>query len=235
MTDTPVLSLPLLQPNQAQKHVTVNEALARLDGLVQLRLTSIGQSIPPAAVEGIAFGVPAGATNEWAGQSGKIAIAMNGGWEFVMPGRGWQAQIMDSGNPAIFDGQEWRVGARTLTPGGGSMAIRSAEVDVSLSAGTTVTTPVMFPARAIIFGITGLVTSTIAGTATAWELGVTGDTGRFGTGLGLAQNSWVNGPSTQTVSWTPLPLEISATGGTFTAGTIRLVAHFAELSIPDWV
>ena len=34
MTNEPMrLQLPLLQPAQAQKHVTVNEALMRLDGL----------------------------------------------------------------------------------------------------------------------------------------------------------------------------------------------------------
>jgi hypothetical protein len=36
MTETANLALPLVQPAQAQKHVTVNEALARLDGLTQL-------------------------------------------------------------------------------------------------------------------------------------------------------------------------------------------------------
>ena len=35
MTDTANLLLPLLQAAQAQKHVTVNEALLRLDALVQ--------------------------------------------------------------------------------------------------------------------------------------------------------------------------------------------------------
>ena len=34
--NTARLGLPLLQPAQAQKHVTVNEALMRLDGLVNL-------------------------------------------------------------------------------------------------------------------------------------------------------------------------------------------------------
>jgi hypothetical protein len=32
-----------------------------------------------------------------------------------------------------------------------------------------------------------------------------------------------------------MPLIITATGGSFTGGAVRLVAHFAELAIPDWV
>ena len=38
--DTAKLGLPLLAPAQAQKHVTVNEALMRLDGMVDLVLQS---------------------------------------------------------------------------------------------------------------------------------------------------------------------------------------------------
>ena len=38
MNETTQLKLPLLQPAQAQKHVTVNEALALLDQLALLDL-----------------------------------------------------------------------------------------------------------------------------------------------------------------------------------------------------
>ena len=44
------LSLPFIMPAQAQKHVTVNEALVRLDGLAQLRLQSISVTTPPVAI-----------------------------------------------------------------------------------------------------------------------------------------------------------------------------------------
>ncbi|NND41100.1 MAG: DUF2793 domain-containing protein, partial [Silicimonas sp.] len=38
MADTSRLGLPLLDPAQAQKHVTVNEAFLRLDALSQITL-----------------------------------------------------------------------------------------------------------------------------------------------------------------------------------------------------
>ena len=50
MSDTTRLGLPLLQPAQAQKHVTVNEALMRLDGTVNLVLQSTVATSPPGAV-----------------------------------------------------------------------------------------------------------------------------------------------------------------------------------------
>ena len=48
MPDTTArLGLPLLAPSQAQKHVTHNEALLRLDGVTQLVLTEVGTEVPP--------------------------------------------------------------------------------------------------------------------------------------------------------------------------------------------
>ncbi len=235
MTETANLALPLLAPAQAQKHVTVNEALVRLDGITQLRLASVTETTPPAAIEGLAYGVPTGGVNDWAGQDGTVAIASGGGWVFVSPSRGWRALVLDAGALAIFDGAEWRVGAQTMTPNGASVAIKSLEVDVPLTAGASVTTPVLFPARAIAYGVTGRVTSAITGAVSTWDLGITGDLQRYGSGLGLPANSWVNGPGAPQVYWSPTALEITAQGGDFADGTIRLVAHYAELALPDVV
>lgn len=236
MADTANLTLPLVAPAQAQKHVTVNEALVRLDALAQLSLASISTVDPPVSpAEGVAYAIPAGATGDWAGQEGQIAIWSNGGWIFVEPRPGWRAFVQDRGSVAISDGAGWQAGALSLAPGGGGLAFRSASVDVSLTPGSSVTTETVFPARAIAFGVTGRVVAGITGTATAWELGVSGDTGRYGTGLGTGLNASVSGPTAPFVYWSDTPLEITATGGSFEGGTLRLVAHFAELSLPDLV
>ena len=41
------LTLPYLLPNQADKHVTFNESLRRLDTIVQLSVVSAAVSVPP--------------------------------------------------------------------------------------------------------------------------------------------------------------------------------------------
>ncbi|HHN73529.1 MAG TPA: DUF2793 domain-containing protein, partial [Thermopetrobacter sp.] len=46
---SPNLALPLLSAAQAQKHVTVNDALSRLDGLVQLSVKDRNLAAPPAS------------------------------------------------------------------------------------------------------------------------------------------------------------------------------------------
>ena len=98
MSNTPMLSLPLLQAAQAQKHVTVNEALVRIDGLAQLVLQSTNLVTSPGLpVEGDCYAIPSGATSAWAGQDGKIAMFSNGGWLFVQPRAGWRAETGSSG------------------------------------------------------------------------------------------------------------------------------------------
>ncbi len=234
MVDTPNLTLPLLAASQAQKHVTVNEALMRLDSMVQIRLLSKNLATPPAvANEGDCYAVPPFSVNDWSGRDGDIAQFSNGGWIFVTPQKGWQAYVVDTGNLNVFDGTEWRAGAVSVTPSGAGMNIRSLEADEVLGAGPTHTTSLLFPERAIVFGVTGRVTDAITGTLTDWRLGDATSNDRFGNGLGLAQNSWVNGPTAPFVVWADTPLVLTGNGGDFASGTIRLTVFYADLTIPD--
>ena len=106
--ETVRLSLPLLQPAQAQKHVTHNEAIARLDSLVQLVLQETGRTSPPASiVMGTAFGIGASATGAWSGRDGEVAIAISGGWDFVVPEPGWQAWDLSTGRAVHWTGTDW--------------------------------------------------------------------------------------------------------------------------------
>lgn len=109
MSDTsPRLSLPLIAPAQAQKHVTHNEALQRLDVLAQLTLQGINQSAPPSIVEeGQVWALGAGPTDAWAGQPGMLAAWMNGAWLFVAPMDGWRATDLSDGAIKAWTGSAW--------------------------------------------------------------------------------------------------------------------------------
>lgn len=109
MPDTsPALSLPYLLPSQAQKHVTHNEALARLDALVQLAVESRTETAPPAApASGARYLVAEGATGAWAGQALAIAVWTGGLWEFTAPLPGWVAYVRDEALQAVFTGADW--------------------------------------------------------------------------------------------------------------------------------
>ncbi len=235
MTDTNRLSLPLLRASQAQKHVTMNDALMRLDGLTQLVIASRSLPLPPAAVEdGTVHGVPAGAVNAWAGHEGELAIRANGGWVFALPKAGWRAFIIDEGVPAIHDGVAWRGGAATLAPSGAGMSFGVAQTDHVLGAGATSETAVLIPSGAMLFGVTARVTDPITGNLSTWQLGNAGAPDRFGSGLGLGEGSWARGVlSAPMAFYAPSGVLLTATGGSFAGGAVRIAAHYAELGLPS--
>lgn len=105
----PVLGLPYLQPAQAQKHVTVNEALRTLDAVAQLAVADRDRTAPPALpAPGDRHIVAAGATGAWAGQDHRIALwEAPGAWVFLAPGPGWRAWVAAEGAVATFDGAAW--------------------------------------------------------------------------------------------------------------------------------
>lgn len=235
MSNTNQLGLPLLQPAQAQKHVTVNEALGRLDGLVELTLVSRSLSAPPVVVlDGVCYGVPFGAVNEWAGQDGKIAIGTNGGWDFAIPKRGWRAMILDEGAPAIFDGTLWREGMATLSPNNAGLSFHVAEIDHVIAAGPVSTSAVVIPSNSVVIGATARVVTAITGALTSWALGNPGAVGRYGSGIGTAAGSWVRGVLGQpTAFYSPEVMQLDAAGGDFAGGTVRIAVHYMEIALPD--
>ncbi len=61
------LRLPYILPSQAQKHVTHNEALQRLDAIVQLVVKDVVAAPPDNAPEGDCFLLSLDAAGDWAG------------------------------------------------------------------------------------------------------------------------------------------------------------------------
>ena len=76
MPETVSLGLPLLVAEQAQKHVTHNEALRALDAIVQLSVKDRDLAAPPGSpAEGDRYIVAASPTGAWAGHAGDIAVS----------------------------------------------------------------------------------------------------------------------------------------------------------------
>ncbi len=125
MSDTsPILALPFIQPAQAQKHVTHNEALRLLDAVVQLAVLSRSlREPPPLPQEGARYIVAPGGLVEWTGHDGEIALRENGAWAFLAPRPGWRAQDMETGETLVFDGSVWA--------GPGERPLRVAELGVN--------------------------------------------------------------------------------------------------------
>lgn len=109
------LDLPLIKPSQAQKHVTHNEALQVLDGLVQAALDETGATTPPfEPVDGTLFALGASPTDEWSDQGDKLALRAGGGWIFIDPEQGWQAFDKAEGAFKFYDGSIWKTASQNL-------------------------------------------------------------------------------------------------------------------------
>jgi hypothetical protein len=102
------LSLPFIQPSQAQKHVTHNEALRILDVITQLAVLSDDLTAPPALPgEGVRHIIGDGATGDWAGRDGEVALFETGSWRFFVPRAGWRAYVISRETLVVHDGAEW--------------------------------------------------------------------------------------------------------------------------------
>jgi hypothetical protein len=152
---TPRLGLPYVVAAQAQKHIPINESLARLDGLVQLAVESRAVATQPAGpVAGGVWILPAGATGAvWAGQPAGVMMRFEAGaWEALVPAEGVLAWVKDENQMVAHDGVAWAplsASFKNLTaaasPGLANtrMEIREEEATVL---GATTSTAIVIPA-----------------------------------------------------------------------------------------
>ena len=104
------LGLPYLAAGQMQKHVTLNEALTRLDAVVQTAVVSRTEAVQPTAPpDGALYILPDAATGSvWAGRpQGSLMRAEAGGWSAVEPADGLIALVLDAGELVVREGETW--------------------------------------------------------------------------------------------------------------------------------
>lgn len=237
---TPRLSLPYVAAGQAQKHITVNEAFARLDALVQLAAESRAAVVQPASPgDGAIWILPGSATGPaWGGKPANlIARHEAGAWEFLPPTAGHMAWIKDEGQALVFDGAAWTPIAATFkatsaarSPFGAATRFEILEQEVTLS-GAAVATTVVIPNRAIVHGVSTRTSVAVTG-ATSYSCGVAGDVGKFGASLGVARNAGNIGVVGPTAFYADTPVVITAAGGSFTGGKVRVAIHLMRFDGP---
>ncbi|MEO1460699.1 MAG: DUF2793 domain-containing protein [Pseudomonadota bacterium] len=105
---SPNLDMPFIAPAQAQKHVTHNEAISRLDAVSQLVLTAVDADVPPTnPEEGAIYALSAAPSGVWSGSANQLAVWINGGWDYVVPRIGWVAYSASTADQRVWDGSTW--------------------------------------------------------------------------------------------------------------------------------
>jgi hypothetical protein len=231
MTDTPRLALPAIEAAQAQKHVTHNEALALLDALT-LAVESRALSMPPGLPNEGASYIPAqGASGAWNGWDGQLALYSGGGWIRIIPVPGMKAWVRAERLTLTYEDGGWRDGI-ALTAHGGRVTLRAKEEELTLSGAFAETTDTAFiPDRAIVLGVASRTTVSITG-ATSYAVGVNGNATQFGNLLGIAPGSTNNGVIGPMAFYANAKARVTANGGNFTGGKVRLIVYFLEMSVP---
>ena len=205
------LDLPLIQPSQAQKHVTHNEALQVLDGLVQAVLEETGANTPPfEPVTGQLFALGANPGDDWAGQAGRLALRIADAWLFIAPQDGWRAWDKASAQYKVWQGGSWA----EIVPDLANLA------GVGVGTGWDATNRLAVAAEASLFTHAG------AGHQMKVNKGAAGDTASV-----LFQSNWTGHAEMGLAGDTVFSIKVSADGSAWHEA-LRADAAAQSLTIP---
>ncbi len=115
--------LPFLAVAQAQKEITHNEALVRIDALLH-PVVQGELAVPPTLTDadaGKCWLVAAAPTGEWTGKTGQIAVWIGGGWRFCAPAEGMRARLQSQNIDRIRSGGVWITPPAIPNPASGSV------------------------------------------------------------------------------------------------------------------
>lgn len=152
------LNLPYVAAGQLQKHVTVNEALTRLDGLIQAAVVSRTIAAEPGdATDGDLYILPDSRTGAvWSTWSaGDLVRAEFGGWTRVAVQPGMIVIVLDENQLVVRDGVGWS--APTLA-GGAIQRLSLLGLNATADAGNPLTARLnsaLLTARPVAEGGTG--------------------------------------------------------------------------------
>lgn len=221
------LGLPLIAGGQAQKHVTHNESLAILDGLLVAVVASASVTTAPATpADGEAYIAP-GPGVFGSVPAGQIAVYQGGFWNAAPSAFGHRVLVLDEGRERINAGSRGWVPGQIAGALGGAAGLRVRDFDVVTTGGPSVTIAAAIPARAIVLAVSSWVVQTITG-ASSWRVGDDTDPARFGGSIPSAggRNIGVVGPF---ATYAAAPLIVSSQGGaSLTGGRVRLSLAFLE-------
>lgn len=246
MADTTArLGLAYIQAAQAQKHVTHNDALRLLDGIVQASVVNRTTSTPPGSpTEGATYIVAAGGSGVWAGWDGDLALYVDASWYRLEAVAGMRVWDMDADELVVRVGSSWtslavamgfltQASAVDIAVGanGGTTGLGSLDEELTGLSGASVDTTIQIPDRAICLGVSTRTTASITG-ATSYDCGVAGTLSKFGGSLGVSLGSTNKGVIGPEAFYADTPVRLTANGSNFTGGSVSLSIHYLTVGVP---
>lgn len=222
MPQTDRLKLPLISANQSQKEVTHNAALELLDILVHPIVQDIGVNTPPASpILGDCYIVGPTPTGLFTGYSNAIAKAVTGGWRFYTPFKSLSLWVESREMRYVFTGTQWQPEGMFWHSNGSYLRVEELTETKTLT-GSTATSAIQIPDKALVIAVNLRVTQAITGVS-SFGIGVVGDPLRYGNGIGTSLDTTNIGMSYNPITYySPTPLVITPASGSFTAGKVSL-------------
>ncbi|NJL08677.1 MAG: DUF2793 domain-containing protein, partial [Methylacidiphilales bacterium] len=116
------------------------------------------------------------------------------------------------------------------TAHGGALSLHAEEAEVTLL-GFEVISPLVIAGRRICLGVASRTTESITG-AVSYKVGIAGEAAKFGDLLGVAAGATNIGIIGPTAFYADTPVVITANGGDFTGGKVRLVLYTLGVTAP---
>ena len=140
----------------------------------------------------------------------------------------------DTGEAFVGVGGAWQA-LNTLRLGGANgqlLASRQSTELHTLAAAATSDTTIQFPAGSLGLGVGIRVTTLITGCASL-DVGITGATTRYGTGIALAAGTTAKqGSADAYTAATSVRFSAIGGGGAFTAGVVRITLYYLDITAP---
>lgn len=107
MATTNNLAITLVEQSQAQKEVTVNAALTRIDAILNASAIDKDVATPPGSPSaGDVYIVAASATGDWSGEDGNLAY-FDQVWKFIAPQEGMKIWVGDEDCFYVYFASAW--------------------------------------------------------------------------------------------------------------------------------
>ena len=227
MSSTARLGLPYIVSGQAQKEVTHNEGLNKLDAFVTPVVADIADAPPGSPAAGDLYIVGTSPSGDFTGHANQLAQYQTGGWVFYAPFKWMDAVVESLDSRMAYDGSGWVTFGLIMKDTGEYLRVQSWQEDVDLSATNATVTNI--PDRSTVLAVNTRVIEEVTGTVTTFGVGVSGDTSRYGNGIGTGVDSTNIGLTFHPISYySDTPLLLTPDSGAFTDGLVRINVQYLK-------
>ncbi|MEP1932763.1 MAG: hypothetical protein ABJJ37_15930 [Roseibium sp.] len=118
------------------------------------------------------------------------------------------------------------------TASGAQSRMCTVEEELTGLSGASVDTSIVIPNRAVVWCVSTRTSTAITGAA-SYDCGIAGETSKFGGSLGIAEGSTNAGVIGPQAFYSDTAVRLSANGGSFTAGAVKVVLHYMLPVVPQ--